>query len=304
MSLLREIQDAAIDGSIALPTLLRKCKVLAARLGNSNFSQWVDAELGGYKNVSDVPEYRIISVNSKGHFSGGFGSGLQNAPIPLSTIDKKYHEALSTCYLMEPAAAIEALAASSKKGAAQEPWPPDATAVLGQDIYQHMNCLQAWKEIPMGAIVSAADAIRTRVLNFVLEIEAAAPNAGEAPLHSNPVPQDQVSHIFNTYIAGDVQNVAAGSSDFSQSAETTINQGDFDSLAAFFRAQDVEQTDIDALKEAIQKDEECGYGAEMGPEKMGWIAKMYNKARAGLWKISTSVATNVLTEALNKYLGM
>ena len=49
MSLLREIQEAAIDGSIDLPTLLRKCKVLAARLGNDDFTDWVDAELNGYK---------------------------------------------------------------------------------------------------------------------------------------------------------------------------------------------------------------------------------------------------------------
>ena len=45
MSLLREIQNAAIDGGVKLQTLLRKCKVLAARLGNDEFSQWVDAEL-------------------------------------------------------------------------------------------------------------------------------------------------------------------------------------------------------------------------------------------------------------------
>ena len=35
MSLLREIQDAAVDSDVELATLLRKCKVLGARLGNS-----------------------------------------------------------------------------------------------------------------------------------------------------------------------------------------------------------------------------------------------------------------------------
>jgi len=304
MSLLREIQDAAIDGEVELPTLLRKCKVLAARLGNDEFSNWVDAELNGYKEVDNLPDYRIIKVNSKGHFSGFAGSALRSASIPLICIDQKFRKALSHSYLMEPAAAIEALVSSSEEGSAQEPWPPDLVVHVGHKIYENMNCMQAWKEIPMGAIIGAADAIRNRVLSFVLEIEAAAPDAGEAPLHSNPVPQEEVSQIFNTYISGNVQNVATGSSYFTQSAEASISQGDFESLAEFLRAQGLEDADIKDLKDAIHKDEDCGHGADMGPEKMGWVSRMYNKAKAGAWKVSTSVAMNVLTVALNRYLGL
>ena len=54
MSLLRQIQDAAIDSSIDLPTLLRKCKVLAARLGNEDFKRWIDNELVGYDRKEDL----------------------------------------------------------------------------------------------------------------------------------------------------------------------------------------------------------------------------------------------------------
>jgi hypothetical protein len=67
--------------------------------------------------------------------------------------------------------------------------------------------------------VAALDAIRTRILNFVLEIEAEAPSAGEAPLNSNPVPQERVQQIFNTFITGNVQNVATGSTNVQQHAE-------------------------------------------------------------------------------------
>jgi len=50
VSLLREIQEAAIDSRVELTTLLRKCKVLAARLGNVEFKEWVEQELNGYKS--------------------------------------------------------------------------------------------------------------------------------------------------------------------------------------------------------------------------------------------------------------
>jgi hypothetical protein len=218
MSLLREIQDAAIDSNTGLAVLLRKCKVLAARLGSSEFKQWVENELSGYDDIQSLPDYRILHVNSKGHFSGPFQSGLRNADIPLLCMPKEYREALSHSYLNQSVAAMEYLI-GSKSGLLQEPWNPDLVAYVGQNIYSGMNCIQAWKVIPKSSIVEALDTVRNRVLNFVLEIEAEAPDAGEAPANSNPVPQDKVHHIFNTYITGNVQNMATGS--------TYQNQGEF-----------------------------------------------------------------------------
>lgn len=219
MSLLRQIQDAAIDSSIDSPTLLRKCKVLAARLGNEDFKRWIDNELSGYGDKEDLPEYRILTVNSKGHFGGAFGSGLRNADIPLSCIPKEFRQGLGHSYLMQPIAAMESLVANSTSGTLQEPWYPDLVALFGKSIYERMVCMQAWKVIPASALVAALDTVRTRVLNFVLEIEAQNPAAGEAMVNEKPVPQETVQHIFNTYITGDVQNLSSGSTNVTQHAK-------------------------------------------------------------------------------------
>ena len=223
MSLLRQIQDAAIDSSIDLPTLLRKCKVLAARLGNDDFKRWIDSELSGYDHTDDLPEYRIFGVNSKGHFSGPFGSGLRNADIPLSCFPEDFREILGHSYFTQPIAAMASLVADGKSGTLQEPWNPDLVAHFGQRIYENMVCMQAWKVIPTSALVAALDTVRTRILNFALEIEAQNPAAGEAMANEKPVPQETVQHIFNTYITGDVQNLASGSTNFTQHAKQQKN---------------------------------------------------------------------------------
>ena len=219
MSLLRQIQDAAIDSSIDLPTLLRKCKVLAARLGNDDFKRWIDNELSGYDSKDDLPEYRVLKVNSKGHFGGAFGSGLRNADIPLLCLPEDFRESLEHSYLMQPIAAMASLVANGKSGTLQEPWNPDLVAHFGQQIYERMVCMQAWKVIPTSSLVAALDTVRTRVLNFVLEIEAQNPAAGEAMSNEKPVPLETVQHIFNTYITGDVQNLASGSTNVAQHAK-------------------------------------------------------------------------------------
>lgn len=223
MSLLREIQNSAIDSESDLATLLRKCKVLAARLRNPDFKEWVERELSGYPSHENLPEYRIIHVNSKGHFSGAFQSGLRNADIPMVCMPEELREALSTSYILQPIASLEALVSSASSGTLQEPWNPDIVAHLGGGIYDRMHCMQAWKVIPVHAIVAVIDSVRTRVLNFALEIEAESPGAGEAPADSMPVPQEKVNQIFNTYITGNVQNLATGNTSASQVTSTAEN---------------------------------------------------------------------------------
>jgi hypothetical protein len=48
VTLLRDIQAAATESSVPVGVLLRKCKVLAARLGDERFAEWVELELNGY----------------------------------------------------------------------------------------------------------------------------------------------------------------------------------------------------------------------------------------------------------------
>ena len=253
MSLLREIQNTAIDSNAELATLLRKCKVLAARLGNAEFKKWVESELSGYKSKDELPDYRILHVNSKGHFSGAFGSGLRNADIPMFAIPEEFRENLKHSYLMEPVASMEALVANAESGLAQEPWNPDLVAYVGQSIYQNMNCMQAWKVIPVTSVVAALDAIRNRVLSFVLEIEAEAPDAGDAPINSNPVSQERVHQIFNTYITGNVQNVATGNENVRQKAKYTEGASDelFAKLLDAISSSGADSAAISALTSAI-----------------------------------------------------
>lgn len=254
MTLLRDIQNAAIESESDLSTLLRKCAVLGARLGNEDFKRWVSWELNGYTSLEDLPEYRKLSVQSKGHFAGPGGSALKNADIPLSCVPERFREGLKRAHLTESVAALSNLVRSTQDGAAMVPWNPDLVAFVGQNIYQYMNCVQAWKVIPINAVVSALDSVRNRVLNFSLEIEAESPDAGEAAPRSNPVPQERVNQIFNTVITGNVQNVASGGSDFRQTANYTDVTSDalFTSLLEAVKSSSADKALVASTAQAIE----------------------------------------------------
>jgi hypothetical protein len=89
MSILEEIQAAAVDGTHNLGTLLRKCKVLAAHLGSEPLENWLLWESNGYPDDVQVPDYRVFELRLKGHFSGVLGSTIRDAPIPMVCIPER-----------------------------------------------------------------------------------------------------------------------------------------------------------------------------------------------------------------------
>lgn len=202
VTLLRDIQDAAQDSNVDLADLLRKCKVLAARLKHAEFAQWVTRELNGYENAEDVPAYRRIAVQSIGYFSGPFGSGISNAPIPAALLPEDMRHVATEQPFPQPVSTLAAFS-SGHGEMLKGKWSGDLIAYVQQryPMYEHMVLADAWRVIPDAAIHGILDTIRTRVLDFVLAIEEAEPAAGEAePGEPARVSKDTVTNVFHTVI--------------------------------------------------------------------------------------------------------
>ncbi len=306
MPLLRDIQDAAVDNNIDICNLLRKCKILAARLNNKEFSDWIDYELNGYNDKGDLPIYRVLNTQSYGFFAGPFGSSMDNAPIPPSCIPKEVSYMTTTSYLIGPISAYAALVNDAKNTGEnfKDPWPQDMVTRFANDIYENMACLSAWKMIPYGAMVSVIDTIKTRILDFSLAIEKEAPDAGEAPQNTSPVPQEKVSQIFTTYITGNVQNVALGNDNVSQDGEFNVTAGDLSSLKSALDSLGVSNKDFDDLKAAIQADKDPNDKPAYGENTKSWLEKMVSHAEAGALAVGTSVASTMLSNYLFSFFGM
>ena len=306
MSLLRDIQNNAIDTNVDISVILRKCKVLAIRLGNEPFENWVDQELNGYKNKKLLPDYRIIQVYSKGHFSGPFGSGIKNADIPLSCLPKKYRENLRKSYCVESIGYYINLLNTSKGGNFEEQWPPDLVAHTGRGIYQDMNCMSAWKLIPNSSIFSLVEAVRNRILNFVLEIEKEAPDAGEDSPKDQKISPERITQVFNTTIYGNVGNISEASQNVNQTATINVLQNDFNSLKAYLSSIGVPKSEIQKLEEAIREDsvEEINKNEKLGTKVSAWIKSISLQIKENAISILQGISANLITLAILKYYGI
>ena len=306
MSLLSEITDAAVDANVEISVLLRKCKVLAARLRNKDFDSWVEHELNGYNSPEEVPSYRIKEqVQSRGNFVGMFQSSVNNIPIPPSLIPEKYRDFLTKSYFMDAIIYYSNLLEKvDNKGILAENWPADYLRIFGSKIFENMNCISAWKVIPEGTVASLLDTVRNRILSFALEIEAEVPEAGETKPNVQPIANEKVTQIFNTIIYGDVTNLATGIQPTIESTQVTIVRNDLDSLKDYLSSIGLEEQDIAELTEAIDTDENSRNQNDLGNSVKSWLSKMVSKAGTSSWNVVTTVATQLLIKALSQYYGL
>ncbi len=303
MSLIHDIQAAAIAQDSDIPTLLRMCKLLAARISHREFADWVDRELNGYPSVKDLPDYRVVRVDSYGSFIGTFARA-DKLQIPVSVLPAKLQEQFRNAHMGSSISAYTALLSGDRSGSVQEPWPVALAVHNASKLTPDMQCVSAWKEIPIGAIVRLMDSVKTRVLGFAIDLEREAPDAGELPIGSQPpLSREKMTQIFNTNITGNVGNVANASSGFSQSS-IIVEPGNWQSLQGRLLELGLADGDIEGLKADLERAAAAGSPEEKTKIASTWIGRLAGKAASGAAGVGIEVAAAGIAKAIAAYFGL
>jgi hypothetical protein len=300
MSLLEDIQNAAVAANSDLGELLRKCKVLAARLDSKPLEDWLIWESNGYPKDVDLPNYRVWDLHLKGNFSGPFGSGLKHAPIPSICVPENIRDNVTVYKCRQSVASIQDLL-SNDATTFQIPLG-DVAVLLGDKVYDGNNCLQAWGEIGRGNVVEVVNAVRNRILDLVLAIGKEDPKAGEVPSSAEKLPASRVKQIFNTTVYGGASNIVGTAE--SSTISFNVQAGDFASLAQALERHEVDTADIRDLKTAVDAEPSPKTSGSLGPLVSGWLAKMFGKAASGAWNIGLAAAGRILAKLIAMYYGL
>jgi hypothetical protein len=305
MTLLEQIQNEAVDGESDLATVLRKCRVLAVRLKNQEFTEWVKHELDGYPN-DEIPEYRILNGHAQGNFYGAMGSGVTNVPLLADDINpEEVRDRLFRVKLNEGVASLLASLGRAREqgGVYQVAWPPEAFAFYeSSNVADHLVLGQAWTYVSDNMLVGVLDTIRNRILNFILEIMEENPDAGEAPIGSPAVPPERTHQIFQNVfnIHGDVANLAGGSVG-SQINVNTVRPGDIGSLRAFLQEAGLPAADITELERAIKREPGIR-SVEAGRETSSWWSRTLQKIKSGTFSLALSASEELLKQGIDTFL--
>jgi hypothetical protein len=143
MTLLREIENDLATASVDVETVLMKCKILAARLGSDELSQWVDHELNGYPEAQTLPAYRMLTITWYASFVN-IAWKAERPVIPLQVVPEKHRDSFRSMRFRDGIA--KAASFAPQKSGAMVPRPELIFAVQGT-MYPDMECYSVWGEI-------------------------------------------------------------------------------------------------------------------------------------------------------------
>jgi len=306
LSLLHQIQESVVKEEVDLGSILLKLRLIASRLGSNLLEEWVKHESEGYPKEIEVPPYRIVGVSYHGTFSGPFGSGINNAPIPLYLIKKYAGDKWVHIEIRESIAAVDDLVKSYA----------DDNSFLGIDasnlilllqgkVYKDYACNDIRATISPISIAEIRQAVRSRILELTLELEKAIPAAAQvtfgAPSKEEPN-SDKVQQISQQIIYGNVTTAVAGG--HGSNIVLSIGEKDTKSLIEYLVKAGMPEIDATEIAEIMETEEPANAEEPFGEKAKNWIASNLKKAAQGTWKMGVTVATKVLSEAALKYYGL
>lgn len=296
MTLLDEIISASTSGAVSSADLLRKVRIAAYRLGAEEIARWAKQELDGYGADDQLPGYRIQVSGVTGIFTGPFRSQITHTlSVTPAGMEKWF-----TVELREPLMELQSL--SELKQDPSREWPApvvaryEASGVFRMDMH---GLFAARNVITRQSLKGIIDTVKTRAMDFALELQSDFPEAGSVDgptVKSEPALAQTINNITNN-ITGHGSNVAIASTDVRQ--RSVVKQGDTVALKREVEALGLSASDADAFIDAVSSDRSI---------EGGKVTTFLERVRSGAIGLAASVSSDLVAESLielaKSYLGL
>jgi len=187
--LIKEIQDK----NIPVSDLLRKAKVLASKLDQEDFLDWVNLELAGYKDDSAYPDYRKLSGQIK---AWNPYHGWQPVLFEKSKIEKT----LTSRNTKQSVGEIEELFNSNTE-VYEMPYPASAAAqILARSEIKTKVSLFLDRSVLAGVL----NAVRNALLDWAIELEKQGVKGDEAQFTEEE--KEKAQALESKYTIGSIEN--------------------------------------------------------------------------------------------------
>lgn len=292
MTLVQDLQRKALDQKIPISDLLRIAYMVAVKLNLTDFEQWLNNELNGYKNKEDLPDYRFVTG-----FVCSYNPchGWQDVIVE----DKWLTDALEHLPVVDKISEVEKLAESKEEIYRQ--LPPKTAISFARKNYGMKAFIFLGKQQLHGIV----DSVRTKILNWSLVLEQKGILGEE--MNFNETERSNAKNIMTNYFIGNVTNVP-----IQQGNDNTINIEQYKNEldTAKFLVEEIKKLMNDMPqnenKETLQADIASVECQLKSPKpKMGTIKEFLSSARNILEGTFGSLIAShpVIADAFSKFFG-
>lgn len=316
--ILEEVIAELVDNDKSLLGPLMKLQYFAKRIGNDELLQFVLAELNGYKNKSNLPDYRtsaaIINVDIQ------FGEiKHQNMEFPVEMLPEEGRSAFGSFYLTESVTVLEQMVIRKEEAKDFEQYLvlnlplsmvhvfQDAAEKLYKNPYYRAGVIGARLLTNRNIIPRALTAIRSRLLSFCMDVggefgyNIAIESFNKSQLTNNEKIIHLMSTVINTHGDGNVVNTGENAN---INATITIFKGNKEQLTKKFQELGIDTADIEEINQIIDDEADSTESKKLGNKTIDWIIKVSGKALKGVGSIAKEVSSSMLAQLLMQYFGI
>ncbi|WP_413469414.1 hypothetical protein [Psychrobacter sp. FME61] len=174
----------------------------------------------------------------------------------------------------------------SRENMLQSQIPMEANGMITKGLSNSFVVQRVWSEIPLASISNILMQVRSRLLDFVLELSSEFSNVESDKDIKEVAGKFDASNLFNNAIFGDNVTILLGSEN-TQKVTNSIVKNDLEALSKFLQENGVDRSDVDSLKDAINNDQNFAIVERnrFGPSVKLWMESMLSKAINASWQI-------------------
>ncbi len=290
-SIVIELQEMSSDENIPITKLIRKALIVASKLNLSDFMEWIEKEINGYDEVSEIPEYRNVTGEVKAiNPNNGIWIPLLWPNAPEGVYNRKIKQKISEIEYNY----------KSADGILVVPFPQEQIQFF---IKNFKVPSPPYLIINKATLAGILESVKDIILKWSLKLEKEgifgkdmvfSEEEQEKAINNQQIRIENFYGVFGSNIKGTIY----------QEISLSVRKADLKDLLDYLKSKGISGEDLKELKEAIKISLKPTQKDKFSKEISNWIGKMTAKASEGIWKIGIHAATSILITALNRYFGL
>jgi hypothetical protein len=194
-----------VGGKTSIESILMRLKIIMSDLDNDVIMKWINGELEGYNDKSEIPSYRIIKGIPIGTFLVNQSFKYTNSPVPLeSLIAQEQIDIITTLHMSDGIAAIETILSGENR----ENYAKQVPTTLCHSISNiDLQIAGMNVKIPSNRIDGVVSQVKSKLTEIILELEKKFENLDDLDIrpqiNDDSDKKEQVIYSIEKIIFGD-----------------------------------------------------------------------------------------------------
>lgn len=265
------------SNEIETATALNQAKIIASKIKNDDFKQWINHELKGYPQefLNQLPDYRIFSVQIRGDIIDQWGIPNEDILFVMDDFVKQFNiDDPYKHYERQNISTIEHAVKNAPGQFVVNPFNPKFIGMMNE-VYQQVNpgvqITSVGRHIALSNLRNVIVQVNQRLLDTLLELKEEFPDF-EDGFEASDKNKSKAQNIVNLNIYGGTANTNLGVGDsviqkditFTNKVEQTLNK---------LKELGVPDEDLTEAEQIIKSTPKT----DLSKKLMTWVGKLSGK---------------------------